>query len=675
MSQGYHLTLSQLLLRRIATRRGFLSSCLVTASLVLVSCTRESPLPTESPSLAATSSSSCSPDDINAQISALFPTGDGLTDARQQFRTIQKQKSGGDLAGARSSTFKMVAFTLRKYYAGKLLPGLEATTKPSTVRLIDALFCFVGLPASGLSSLSLGDPGTNTATAVFGSSGGDLLGADKLAGLRVPAGAVSGDHVFAITRRDDLAKTGTCVVTTLPQFPLCEAYTVVPVTTFSVPVTVVICQLESNHPPHLRLAHQAPSDEGAIELLPLVGDPLGIVCSNAVLSAGGGLRGLLEQAGRFAARVIGPRPLYASHPATAGTTTSFSDFTAIGPGFVPAGEMSVFRSGVEATAIGNGTVLVSGGAGAPGALASAELWDPVTGSFSSAGTMTVERKGHRATLLPDGRVLISGGFSNSGVVQTGEFWDPPSQTFGSAVNMVDARALHSATLLSNGQVLLVGGLNFPGGNLGSAELYDPSGNAFVATGSMATARFRHTATLLSNGTVLIAGGEANGDLPWSSAEIYDPSAGTFSFTTGAMSEARSRHTATLLPSGQVLIVGGLSGMGCALASAELYDPVSGAFMPTGTMGTPRKLHTATLLPSGKVLIAGGDQGCGNESAAVASAELYDPTTRSFIATGSMGSARSDHGAASLPGDKVLLVGGVGDGGLGLKSAELYLAVP
>src|SRR2546425_8337889 len=67
MSQGYHLTLSQLLLRRIATRRGFLSSCLVTASLVLVSCTRESPLPTESPSLAATSSSSCSPDDIRSE--------------------------------------------------------------------------------------------------------------------------------------------------------------------------------------------------------------------------------------------------------------------------------------------------------------------------------------------------------------------------------------------------------------------------------------------------------------------------------------------------------------------------------------------------------------------------------------------------------------------------------
>ena len=674
MSQGYHLTLSQLLLRRIATRRGLLSGCLVSSSLVVLSCTREgSPLPTESPSLAATSSTSCSADDINAQISALFPTGDGLTDARQQFRAIQKQKSSSDLAGARSSTFKMVAFTLRKYYAGKLLPGLEATTKPSTVRLIDALFCFVGLPASGLSSLSLGDPGTNTATAVFGSSGGDLLAADKLAGLRVPAGAVRGDHVFAITRRDDLAKAETCVVTTLPQFPFCEAYTVVPVTTFSVPVTVVICQLESNHPPHLRLAHQAPSDEGAIELLPLVGDPLGIVCSNAVLSAGGGLRGLLERAGRFAARVIGPRPLYASHPAIGGTTTSFSDFTAIGPGFVPAGEMSVFRSGVEATAIGNGTVLVSGGGGSTGPLQSAELWDPATGSFSPAGTMTVERRAYRATLLADGRVLISGGFSNSDVVQTGEFWDPQSQTFGSAVNMVDARAFHSATLLSNGPVLLVGGVNFDGGNLASAELYDPHG--FVATGSMANARFRHTATLLPDGTVLIAGGETNGELPWSSAEVYDPGAGTFKFTTGAMGEARSRHTATLLPSGEVLIVGGLNGLGCALASAELYDPASRAFRTTGSMSTPRKLHTATLLPSGKVLIAGGDKGCGNESAAIASAELYDPTTGSFIATGSMGSARSDHGAASLPGDKVLLVGGVGDGGLGLKSAELYLAVP
>src|SRR2546425_13309174 len=116
-------------------RRAFLSSALLVGGLLAAACTEQrSPLPSESPPFDVTSSGTCTADDINAQISALFPAGDGLTDARQQFRTIQKQKSKGDLAGARSSTFKMVAFTLRKYYAGKLLPGLEATTKPSTVR-------------------------------------------------------------------------------------------------------------------------------------------------------------------------------------------------------------------------------------------------------------------------------------------------------------------------------------------------------------------------------------------------------------------------------------------------------------------------------------------------------------------------------------------------------------
>ena len=86
-----------------------------------------------------------------------------------------------------------------------------------------------------------------------------------------------------------------------------------------------------------------------------------------------------------------------------------------------------------------------------------------------------------------------------------------------------------------------------------------------------------------------------------------------------MIDARWSHTATLLPDGRVLVTGSYINSGESRASAELYDPTSGRWTATGSMDLGRDGRTATLLPDGRVLVAGDYN---YESRA--SAELYDP---------------------------------------------------
>jgi len=136
----------------------------------------------------------------------------------------------------------------------------------------------------------------------------------------------------------------------------------------------------------------------------------------------------------------------------------------------------------------------------------------------------------------------------------------------------------------------------------------------------------------------------------------------------SMHDPRALHTATLLSNGQVLIAGGCAGVDCnslALASAELYDPATRTWTLTGSMTTTRTGHTATLLPSAEVLVSGGDP-----ASLVGSAELYNPTTGSWTATGSMNIARRLHTATLLQNGKILVAGGSGGAG-GNASAELY----
>jgi hypothetical protein len=135
--------------------------------------------------------------------------------------------------------------------------------------------------------------------------------------------------------------------------------------------------------------------------------------------------------------------------------------------------------------------------------------------------------------------------------------------------------------------------------------------------------------------------------------------------TGSMSTVRGAPTATLLNNGLVLIAGGGDSTG-AIASAELYNPSTAMFTLTGSLNTARGGHTATLLLNGMVLLAGGN----GSSGTLASAELYNPATGTFTPTGSMNISRVDDSAALLSNGMVLIAGG--DAGVNaFASAELY----
>ncbi len=136
-----------------------------------------------------------------------------------------------------------------------------------------------------------------------------------------------------------------------------------------------------------------------------------------------------------------------------------------------------------------------------------------------------------------------------------------------------------------------------------------------------------------------------------------------------MLEPRSGQTATLLGDGKVLIAGGMRRNQEFYKSAEIYDPASGKFQATGEMAERRVGHIAVLLRSGKVLVAGGWVGAG----ATDSAELYDPGTGKFTVIGKLTVRRGEPRATVLANGDVLITGGEDhDGPDGhLASAEVF----
>jgi hypothetical protein len=229
--------------------------------------------------------------------------------------------------------------------------------------------------------------------------------------------------------------------------------------------------------------------------------------------------------------------------------------------FAPGPSLTTRRSGHTAVLLQNGKVLLAGGTTGSSSdwtfLASAELYDPATRRFTPTGSMMVPRASHTATLLPNGEVLITGGHVGRGAAiqihATAELYDPRTGSFRPTGAMARIRHKHSAVLLPDGRVLINGGADARDdrGTYRDTEIYDPAIGTFVPGPEMRMDRYKHagTALLLPTGRVLIAGGAAQ-------AEILDPRSGAFAIVTGEARMRGSFSAVSVLPNGQAVIIGG-----------------------------------------------------------------------------------------------------------------------
>jgi len=288
------------------------------------------------------------------------------------------------------------------------------------------------------------------------------------------------------------------------------------------------------------------------------------------------------------------------------------------------------RQGIwSLVALENGKVLL---AGEHDTLTGAELYDPETGKWSATGKLLTGRGGHSTTVLSDGKVLIAGGIDYSAdgtpIFASAELYDPDTGSWSATGSMAASRFKHAAVLLPSGEVLVAGGTSTEPSNdraLASAEIYNPVAGIWRTVGSMAAGRELVKAVLLSDGRVLAVGGSIGHFGKYkalASAEIYDPKTERWS-STGALAEARTQFTLTLLGDGQVLVAGGARPFTSALSTAETYDPISGIWSEAGSMKTRRWNHRAVLLPNGDVLVVGGCDVLGE----LTSVELYSPGLR------------------------------------------------
>jgi len=312
--------------------------------------------------------------------------------------------------------------------------------------------------------------------------------------------------------------------------------------------------------------------------------------------------------------------------------------------------------------------LITFGSGGGISVSSPKAWifDPSVMSVSSTNDTAYSRTSYSAITLASGKILLYGNGNQAELYTVGSGGTPTGPTASNRMSP----ALTRVTTPSERVYAIGGGSGST--YLTANDAYDVSTGAWIPKAPLAATRAQHTQTLVSGNRILLAGG-FNG-APLSTAELYDVAADSFSPTANTLGSARYDHTATLLDDGRVLIVGGRK-LGTIIEATEIYRPSTNDFVAGPAMGYARADHRAIKLQNGKVLVVGGyghASGGGGGDTYLASTEIYDPGTNSWVPGPDLNVARRFFGIGPASGDRVVVALGETTGGTTTKTFEQFI---
>jgi hypothetical protein len=211
---------------------------------------------------------------------------------------------------------------------------------------------------------------------------------------------------------------------------------------------------------------------------------------------------------------------------------------------------SVDRRSPSMTVLDSGQVLFVGGFTYMGdgrvARGSSEAYDPATETWSVLpGNLNTPRWGHTATVLYSGEVLVTGGENTTGRLASAELYNPATGTWSRAGSMSQPRSGHLALRLYSGNVMV---LRDEAAASTAVDMYDPYNARWFQGPALPFAR-PATATLLYSGEVLVTSETGQ-------AAVYSPSQDAWLPTAAATVGSASRSAAVLLHTGEVMLLSG-----------------------------------------------------------------------------------------------------------------------